>query len=160
LIRVTITDREQTVSFLTTRETALRLVAGCSVDPASLGELLIAADVYQRGLAAAVMADLMEFDKRLRQQGAGPLQAAIRLSRERGELFQPAFQVVDELSGQEACQPRGAPLVVIDLARRAIQHAGGFEIDRSAEVGVEAGREAPIPTVTYILPENWTIQAL
>jgi hypothetical protein len=70
LIRITIQDTQQTISFPGDEDTLLRLVAGCSVNPTSLAELLIASDIYQRGIAAAIMADLMEFDKTLHREGA------------------------------------------------------------------------------------------
>jgi hypothetical protein len=160
LIRVTITDLEQTVSFLTDQATLQRLIAGCSANPASLGELLIAADIYQRGIAAAVMADLMEFDKAIRQNGTGFIHAAIAQAKARGETFQMTFQVIDEITAEEALNPRGGELVAIDLTSQVIQPSAGVEITRSGEVNVESIQQSPLPTVTYILPEKWTIQAL
>jgi hypothetical protein len=160
LIRVTITDLEQTVSFLTDQATLQRLIAGCSANPASLGELLIAADIYQRGIAAAVMADLMEFDKAIRQNGTGFIHAAIAQAKARGETFQMTFQVIDEITAEEALNPRGGELVAIDLTNQVIQPSAGVEITRSGEVNVESIQQSPLPTVTYILPEKWTIQAL
>ena len=160
LIRVTIIDREQKVSFLATQETMLRLVAGCSANPATLGELLVAADIYEPGIAAAVMADLMEFDKVIRQKGTAFIDTAITQSRTRQEEFRPAFQVINEVTEQEAYNPRGGQLVVIDLAGGVIRASAGVEISLSGEVKVEAGKKPPIPTVTYILPEHWTIETL
>ena len=69
MIRATIQDANQTISFLTSLPTVMRLVAGCSINPKDLNELLIATDIYERGLAAGLMADLMEFDKSLQRQG-------------------------------------------------------------------------------------------
>ena len=160
LIRVTITDREQTISILTNREALQRLIAGCSANPASLGELLIAADIYQRGLAAAVMADMMEFDKAIRQNGVGFIHAAIRQAEARGETFLLAFQVIDEITAREAYNPRGVKLVAIDLNEQVIRSSAGVEITRSGEVNVETGKPSPLPTVTYILPERWTVQGM
>ena len=36
----------------------------------------------------------------------------------------------------------------------------GMEIHRSGEVVVESGKQAPLPSVTYILPEKWMIRSL
>jgi hypothetical protein len=160
LIRVTITDREQTVSFLTHKETLLRLVAGCSVSPASLGELLIAADIYQKGIAAAVMVDLMEFDKAIRQKGADFIHAAIAQAKASGEALILAFQVIDEITSREAFDTQRCEVVAIDLTRQIIRHSSGLEITITGEVNVEAEKKLPNPTVTYILPQGWTIQAL
>lgn len=160
MIRVTITDREQTISFLTTPEILQRLIAGCSANPANLGELLIAADIYQRGIAAAVMADLMEFDKAIRQHGPGSIHAAIAQARASGETFQMTFQVIDEITAEAAHNPLGSKLVAIDLTSQVIRPSAGVEVTRSGEVNVETGKQSPLPTVTYFLPEKWTIQAL
>jgi hypothetical protein len=160
MIRVTISDAEQTVSFLTNKETILRLIAGCSANPARLGELLIAADIYQRGLAAAVMADLMEFDKAIRQNGADFIHAAIAQARVKEETFLPAFQVIDEITAQEAYATHRGDLVAIDLARQIIRASAGLEITHSGEVNIEAETKSLLPTVTYTLPEKWKFQAL
>ena len=160
MIRVTITDVEQTVSFLTNKETLLRLIAGCSANPASLGELLIAVDIYQRGLAAAIMADLMEFDKTLRQNGADFIHAAIGQARAKQEAFLPAFQVIDEITAQEASDTQRGELLVIDLDSQIIRVSSGLEITHSGEVNVEAEKKPPLPTVTYTLPEKWKFQAV
>lgn len=160
MIRVTITDREQTISFLTNPVTLQRLIAGCSANPASLGELLIAADIYQRGFAAAIMADMMEFDKAIRQNGADFLHAAIAQAETRGETFQMPFQIIDEITAEEAFNPRGGELVAIDLTNQVIRTSAGLEITRSGELNVESIQQSPLPTVTYILPEKWAIRAL
>jgi len=158
LIRVTIVDREQTVSFLTNPETSQRLIAACSANPASLEELLITADIYQRGIAAAVMADLMEFDKSLHQNGGAFIQNAMSQAKAGGDAFLPAFQVVDAITAQAAHEAGGGELVAIDLTDQAIRHTTGIEITHSGEVNVEAADKSPLPSVTYILPEKWTIQ--
>jgi hypothetical protein len=160
LIRITITDHEQTVSFLTNRETLLRLIAGCSVNPASLEELLLATDIYQRGIAAAIMADLMEFDKAIHRKGADFLRAAISQARASGEAFAPAFQVVNAITAEEAFARRGCELAAIDLIRQVIRHSAGLDLTIAGEINVNTDRKPPAPTVTYILPQGWTIQAL
>lgn len=160
MIRVTIADSEQTVSFLTNQETLLRLIAGCSANPASLGELLIAADIYQRGLAAAVMAELMEFDKAIRQHEVDFIHTAIKQARSRQELFLPAFQVIDQITEEEAYATEGVELVVIDLANQIIRTSTNLEITHSGEVNIEAENKALLPKVTYTLPEKWKIQPL
>ncbi len=160
MIRVTIIDREQTISFLTHPETSQRLIAACSANPASLGELLITADIYQRGIAAAIMADLMEFDKSLHQNGEAAIHAALSQARARQETFVPAFQVVDAITAQEAYDQGSGELVAIDLTTQAIRHSAGIEISHSGDVKLGTADKSPLPSVTYILPEKWTIQPL
>ena len=96
--RVTIKDSEQTISFLTGEGIAERLVAGCSANPDTIGELLLATDIFWRGVAAAVMASLIIFDKTF--QHDGPVQAldvATTTSTDE-QIVCGAFQVVDEQS--------------------------------------------------------------
>lgn len=160
LVRVTVTDFEQTVSFLTKRETLLGLIASCSVNPASTGELLISADIYQRGIAAAVMAELMEFDKSIHRKGVNSFHTAISQTREKGEAFVPAFQVIDEITAEEAFSQRGCELVAIDLIQQVIQFSAGLDITTAGEITVETDSRSPKPTVTYILPQGWAVQTL
>ncbi len=63
MIRITIKDARQIISFLSDEDIFLRLIAGCSANPSNLGELLIATEIYHRGITATLMGDLMEFDK-------------------------------------------------------------------------------------------------
>jgi len=160
LIRITIQDTQQTVSFPSDEDTLLCLVAGCSVNPASLGELLIASDVYQRRIATSLMADLMEFDKALRQDGPDFIHAAISQSRDQGQALRLTFQVFDEVTRQEARQPRACDLVVIDLTACSIRTSIGLNVHSTGEIRMRTGEIANGPSVTYILPQQWTIQTL
>ena len=158
MIRVTIIDTKQTVSFLTRRETAHRLAAGCSANPADLGELLIATDIYERGIAGKVMGGLMEFDKAILQKGPDFVHEAISQSEAEGKPFEMTFQVIDEDTEREAHQSRQCELVIFDLAKRTIQTSHELEITSSGEVQVNSGERGTSPTVTYILPQEWVIK--
>jgi hypothetical protein len=160
LIRITIQDAQQTISFPSDEDTLLCLVAGCSVNPTSLGELLIASDIYQRGIAEAIMADMMNFDKTLRRQGPVGIHAVISQAQEQGCPLELAFQVFDDVTGLAATQPGACDLAVIDLTARTIQASAGLKIPASGEVRIRAGDTTPKPTVTYILPQNWKIQPM
>jgi hypothetical protein len=158
LIRITIQDGQQTISFPSDEETLLRLVAGCSVNPTSLAELLIASDIYQRGIAAAIMAELMEFDKTLRREGPEFIHALI--SQAQGQPLELTFQVFDEVTGRVASQPLASELVLIDLIHQTIRASAGVHIPSAGEVRIRAGDTVRNPKVTYILPQNWTVQPL
>lgn len=160
MIRVTIIDANQTVSFLTNQESTRRLVAGCSANPADLGELLIATDIYERGIAATVMAGLMEFDKAMLQKGPGFVHEAISRAQAEGKPLEMTFQVIDEDTEQEARQARRGELVIFDLTKRTIQASQALEITSSGEVQVNSDEKGTSPTVTYILPQEWVIQSL
>ena len=160
MIRVTIQDANQTISFLTEKPTTMRLIAGCSINPDSLDELMIATDIYQRGLAAALMADLMEFDKTLQRQGIQMIQQAIAQARQAGQPLQSTFQVIDELTREESRQARGCSLVIIDLPARKILTSSDLNLPRKAEVHVQIGETETNRLVSYILPSEWELEKL
>ena len=160
MIRVTIIDGQQTISFLTNEATLLRLVAGCSVDPADLGELLIASDIYRPEIAAEIMSGLMEFDKTLRHKGPEFIHTAIEQAKAENRAFKMTFQVIDDITKEEAFQSRECDLAVFDLPEQVIRTSKGLEMTTSGEVPLNPERTSSSPTVTYILPQDWVIQNL
>lgn len=158
-VRVTIDDGEQVVSFLAGRDTALRLVAGCAVNPRSLDELLLATEVYQRGIAAWLMADLMTFDKAWQREGEAYVQRAF--GPHAGTENQPvAFQVVDELTEAAAHAPAEGGLIAIDLPAHHVGVAGDVEVLREDQVLVHTGERLTDQAITYILPREWEVEPL
>lgn len=160
MVRVTIQDARQTISFLAEEATSLRLIAGCSINPADLSELLIASDIYQRGLVAGLMADLMTFDKALHRQGADFIHQAISQSDATGKPLEMAFQVIDDVTRMEAFQSKKCPLVVIDLTTRAIRKSRDLEIFPEGEVHIQIDGADSNRLVRYILPQGWAIEDL
>ena len=158
MIRITIIDTQQTISFPSNEDSLLCLVGGCSANPANLEELLIASDVYERGIAAALMSDLMDFDKTLHKEGPGTIHKAILQSHKQGTALDLTFQVFDELTRQEATQPRACELVIIDVGSRSIKAPASLNVLSSGEIHIRPGGSVPGPTVTYILPQGWSIQ--
>lgn len=158
MIRVTIIDRQQTISFLADEATLVRLVAGCSVNPADLGELLIASDIYQPAIAAEIMSGLMEFDKTIQQKGPAFIHAAIGQTKARQRPFEMTFQVIDDITKEQAFESQESDLAVFDLPERVIRASQGVEISASGEVQVHPEKETTSPTVTYVLPQDWMIQ--
>lgn len=157
MLRVTIQDANQTISFLTELPTCMRLIAGCSISPKSLDELLIATDIYQRGLVASLMAELMEFDKALHRHGPLAIHQRIAEARQAGQPFKPTFQVIDEMTDEESMRAGGGSLVIIDLNTRRIQTSPDLSIPPKAEVRVQIGETESDRLVSYILPAEWKI---
>ncbi len=157
LIRLTIQDKKQTISFLVNEKTLLRLVAGCSINPADLGELLIASDIYQRGLAVELMAGLMDFDKAIHRQGPAFIHHAIRKAEESGQDVGIAFEVIDEITRTEALHSSSYPLVVINLSDHTIRSSREIQIFPDGDVGIQIGDVESDRRVRYILPQEWTI---
>lgn len=160
MVRVTIQDARQAISFLAEQATLFRLIAGCSINPADLSELLIASDIYQRGLVESLMAELMTFDKTLHRQGAAFIHTAIEHSDATGQPTELTFQVIDEITHAEAFQVRKGPLVIIDLTARAIRKSRALEILPEGEVHVQIDGAESNRLVRYILPDGWVIEDL
>jgi hypothetical protein len=160
LIRVTIIDAQQTISFMTSQDSLMRLVAGCSANPGDAAELLIATDLYQHGIASAVMAGLMEFDKMVQRQGPGSFLEALEQAKQQQQPFAMTFQVIDQASQEEALQPRACDLAIIDLTSCKIRTTPNSEIPTSGEVRIHTGQTLTEKHVTYILPQQWKVESL
>lgn len=160
MIRVTIQDANQAISFLTELPTTMRLIAGCSINPNSLDELLVATDIYQRGLVMTLMAELMEFDKALHLHGVDFIHQEIAQSRQAGQPYERAFEVVDEITREASGFLDSDFLVMIDLSAHLIRTSPGLEIPRKAEVHIQIGGTETNRLVSYILPADWKIEHL
>jgi hypothetical protein len=157
---LTIKDPEQIVSFLTDEDRMLCFVAGCSINPANLGELLMATETYQQGITASIMVELMEFDKKLRNEGPSFIHEAISSAQAQRKTLEITFLVIDERTEREALVPRECELVVLDLAQHNIVATESLDIPFSDEVHIYNGQTRTDKTVTYILPQNWTIEPI
>lgn len=160
IVRLTISDSEQTISFLGGVPTAMRLVAACSMGPRDLGELLVAAEVYQPGLTRGLMAELMAFDKEFIRSGLEFIHDAMRQAREAGQPFPRPFQVLDEVTARESVDARLCPVVAIDLGARRIRTSTDLEVPTSGEVWIDDAQQAPGRAVTFVLPKPWLVTAL
>jgi hypothetical protein len=158
LIRLTIKDPEQIVSFLTDEERMLCFVAGCSINPVNLGELLMATETYLRGVTASIMSELIEFDKTLRSKGPSFIHEAISSAQAQRKALEITFQVIDGRTEREALVPRECDLVVLDLTQHNIVASESLDIPFSDEVHIYNGQIRTNKTVTYILPQNWTVE--
>lgn len=159
-VRATLRDAAQTISFLAGTETAARLVAGCSVDPATVGDLLVATDIYEPGLTTRVTGELMAFDNSVRREGPAFVQEAVGKSRETQEPLGMTFQVIDEVTEGEALRPPGYPVVVFDLPEKVIRRSAGLELSAAGEVRIHDRDGATNRTVSYFLPKGWRIETL
>lgn len=159
MIRVTLKDSQQTISFLSGEDIAQRLVAACSANPTTIGDLLLAAEIFRRGIAAAVMVELMAFDKALRSEG--PTHALDAVDNPDGDdkVIQSAFQVVDEQTAALAFDDGAQPLLICDLPQRTL-HASRLTIQPSGELLAHTGTELTDRAITYLLPKHWIITTI
>lgn len=160
MIRLTIKDPEQIVSFLTDEERMFCFVAGCSINPVNLGELLMATETYLQGITANIMGELMEFDKTLRSKGPSFIHEVISSAQAQRKALDFTFQVIDEKTEREALVPRDCDLVVLDLSQHTIFASQSLDIPFFNEVHIYDGQTRTNKTVTYILPRNWTIEPI
>ena len=70
------------------------------------------------------------------------------------------FQVIDETTETEALVPREGDLVVLDLAQHIVFVSESLDIPLSGEVQIHNGQTQTDKTVTYILPQKWTIKPI
>jgi len=159
-LRATVRDGDQTISFLVAPHIVRCLVAGCSINPATIGDLLVAAEVYLPGLARRVMTELMAFDNAIRRHGAEHARDLLRAAEQDSQGPGITFQVVEEASRREALEAGRRPLVVFDLTRKVIHASPGVELTAAGEVHVYEGERRTGQTVAYFLPAEWTIEAL
>lgn len=157
MIRVTLKDREQTISFLTTPDIARRLVAGCAANPDSAGELLQAAEIFQRGIAVALMRSLMDFDKTLEQHGPVRARKSLDAASRSDAPVWSAFQVVDAETKSLANSPAPGGLLLLDLQHRAITVNGDFHVVIEGEILAHDGAELTDRAITYVLPKAWSV---
>jgi hypothetical protein len=160
LVRVTIKDARQTISFQAEEATLLGLIAGCSINPVEISELLIASDIYQRGLVVKLMADLMAFDKTLHRQGPDFIHQAIAQADVKEQPLLMAFQVIDEITQDEAFHAHNCQLAIIDLPAHAIRKSQDLEILPEGEVRIQIDGAETNRLVRYILPQGWVIEDL
>lgn len=157
MIRVTLKDTEQIISFLTSKDIARRLVAGCASNPDSAGQLLRATEIFRRGIAVAVIDSLIAFDKALQQQGPAHAQQMLSAHYESDDIVQGAFQVIDAETESLASSPAPGGLLTLDLARRAISATGDFSVETEGEIRAHSGEKLTDRAITYILPKAWTV---
>lgn len=155
--RVTLKDPEQTISFLTDADIANRLIAGCAANPGTIGELLLATEVFRRGITTAIMSSLIAFDKALQRDGAAKaLELATTAADD--QIVCGAFQVVDGQSEALAFDDGDVPVLILDLATRTIRATGDVQVQASGEILAHDGQRLTGRAITYVLPQGWSVQ--
>jgi hypothetical protein len=155
-MRFTIVDPRGTVSFVGDGFLLLPLVAACASNPSSLGELLTSADVIDRRLRRRILNELAIFDE---HNVEGDYGAIKRTLAERKASSEPVFRVVDEMTRDRSLEPTHTGLIIFNLKdRRIVQVLNHFyAVERSGEVHLHNGERYSRRTVSYELPEAWSI---
>jgi hypothetical protein len=134
----------------------LPLVAACASNPTSLQEMLARVDQIDRRLRDRILIGLAVFDE---HNVEGNYEAIHRVLTEGTAEREPVFRVVDDLTRQRSLEPTRTGLLIFNLKdRRIVQVLNHFyEVEREGEVHLHNGEKYSRRTVTYSLPESWSI---
>ena len=155
-MRFTIVDADGAISFVGDGFLMLPLVAACATNPHSLGEMLARVDQIDRRLRERILAGLAIFDE---HNVEGNYVSIHRTLEDIGSGSEPVFRVVDDLTRQRSLEPTKTGLIIFNLKdHRIVQVLNHFyAVEREGEVHLHDGRRYSRRTVTYTLPESWSI---
>jgi hypothetical protein len=155
-MRFTIVDPAGTISFVGDGFLMLPLVAACASNPRSLTEMLARVDQIDRRLRDLILSGLRIFDE---HNVEGNYTAIHRALESTSFEEEPVFRVVDDLTRQRSLEPTKTGLIIFNLKdHRIVQMLNHFyAVERSGEVHLHNGERYSRRTVTYQLPETWSI---
>lgn len=153
-MRFTIVDPRGTISFVDDGFMMLPLVAACASNPTSLREMIERADQIDRRLRLRVLAGLAVFDEHNVEGDYNSIHRTLA-----HDADQPVFRVVDDLTRQQSLEPTRTGLIIFNLKdQRIVQVLNHFyAVERSGEVHLHNGERYSRRTVSYKLPESWSI---
>jgi hypothetical protein len=156
VIRLTVVDERGTVSFIAHWAAASSLTAACSHDPATLGELLMASQRYDRGLRDLVTNGLAVFDEHNLPDDLRTIHEQLKTLPPRKT---PVFRVLDEVTRNASVTPVRAGVVIFNLkAKRIVQIDNTYDtLTRSGEVNYHNGMFLSKRLLPYELPPTWSI---
>jgi hypothetical protein len=155
-MRFTIVDPRGAISFVGDGFLMLPLVAACASNPRSLAEMLARVDQIDRRLRDRILTGLAVFDEHNVEGNYKQIHHALATTRGRDE---PVFRVVDDLTRERSLEPTRTGLLIFNLKdHRIVQVLNHFyAVERSGEVHLHNGEHYSRHTVTYNLPESWSI---
>jgi hypothetical protein len=155
-MRFTIVDPTGTISFVGDGFLMLPLVAACATNPATLPEMLARVDDIDRRLRNRILNGLAIFDEHNVEGNYKAIHAELE---GRKDGTEPVFRVVDDLTRQRSLEPTRTGLIIFNLKdHRIVQVLNHFyAVERTGEVHLHTGSRYSRRTVTYELPESWSI---
>ncbi|HEY8687024.1 MAG TPA: hypothetical protein VIO57_15595 [Chloroflexota bacterium] len=155
-MRFTIVDPTGTISFVGDGFLMLPLVAACATNPETLPALLVRVDDIDRRLRNRIMNGLAIFDEHNVEGNYTSIHSQLESPRETPE---PVFRVVDDLTRQRSLEPTRTGLIIFNLKdHRIVQVLNHFyAVERAGEVHLHTGSRYSRRTVTYELPDSWSI---
>ncbi len=155
-MRFTVVDPTGTISFVGDGFLMLPLVAACASNPRSLSEMLARVDQIDRRLRDRINIGLAVFDEHNVEGDYEAIHRALAGSRPEED---PVFRVVDDITRQRSLEPTHTGLLIFNLKdHRIVQVLNHFyAVERDGEVHLHNGDTYSRRTVTYSLPESWSI---
>ena len=155
-MRFTIVDPAGTISFVGYGFLMLPLVAACALNPRSLSEMMARVDQIDRRLRDRILSGLRVFDEHNVEDDYTAIHRALASS---DGVEEPVFRVVDDITRQRSLEPTKTGLIIFNLKdHRIVQVLNHFyAVERSGEVHLHNGERYSRRTVTYQLPETWSI---
>ncbi len=155
-MRFTIVDERGTISFVDDAFLMLPLVAACAANPSSLRDMLERADQIDRRLRRRVLTGLAIFDEHNVEGDYGSIHESLGTAPDDDE---PLFRVVDERTRQRSLEPTRTGLIIFNLKdRRIVQMLNHFyAVERAGDVHIHNGSRYSRRTVSYELPQSWSI---
>ncbi len=153
VMRFTVVDHREAVSFVADCLVLNRLVAACATNPASVRHFLGEVAQLQPDLAEYVESGLAVFDEHNTPEDCRMIHHAIACCRPH-EL--PVFRVVDDTTRQASLQPVKAGVLIFNLLdRRIVQIQNTYrQIERQGRFVV---RTPKARVHRYHLPEEWAL---
>lgn len=155
-MRFTVVDPRGAISFVGDGFLMLPLVAACASNPRSLAEMLARVDQIDRRLRDRILSGLAVFDEHNVEGDYTEIRETLRERRGKDE---PVFRVVDDLTRERSLEPTRTGLIIFNLKdHRIVQVLNHFyAVERSGEVHLHNGERYSRRTVSYSLPESWSI---
>jgi|SRR5579872_6896896 len=155
-MRFTIVDPRGTISFVGDGFLLLPLVAACASNPRSLQEMLARVDQIDRRLKERILAGLAVFDEHNVEGNYSSIRHTLEAT---GAGDEPVFRVVDDVTRERSLEPTKTGLIIFNLKdHRIVQMLNHFyAVERTGEVHLHNGERYSRRTVSYQLPESWSI---
>ena len=157
VMRFTIIDGEQAISFVDTCDMLAALVVTCAEDPRDIDELLSKCNRYAPGFCNWARNGLAIFDE---HNAPGRLDAVHEELRTLPPHEVPLFRVLDETLREASLQPVKAGVVLFNLPeRRIVQiHNTWAEVNRRGQLPVVGDSPDRPRYIAYELPEAWSVR--
>jgi len=154
-LRYTIVDERGAVSFVGDSFYVQPLVAACATGPRTLDELLDATDPIDKRIREHVLNGLAVFDEMNSEENLTSIRAQLSLLE--GEDG-PVIRVLDTVTRAESNRPTRTGFMIFNLIeKRIVQGQNLFADIARGEAHIHNGRNYSRRTVSYQLPQSWTV---